>query len=141
MNKYQAVVSNIFLPPTYKYTPFVSERLVKTNNPRLYASMGLVSEMGELCDLIAKGLRNNEAPDFDKWCDEAGDCLFYLTALRIQEIDPPHVIYEMLNFIYQALEDEIYSPKTPVWGVEPDLETININKLLNRELTTGSHLK
>lgn len=46
-----------------------------------YLFSGLAGEVGELCSLYAKGIRDQTGTPSDAFVKEAGDCLWFLAAL------------------------------------------------------------
>jgi len=46
-----------------------------------YLFSGLAGEVGELCSLFAKGIRDQTGTPSDDFVKEAGDCLWFLAAL------------------------------------------------------------
>ncbi len=120
-----------------EYDVFVTERLARSSDN--YLSLGGLSELGELADVLAKGMRPGRTFDYPKFLDELGDCLFYFTAnLGVNDICK--CVLDRLVFLAEVskvnyTEHQLIKPSIKA------LERINMEKLNKRQKDTGSHLK
>ncbi len=117
-----------------EYRDFVRSKIVKTSDEQRYLFLGCLSEVGEVADVLAKGMRVGRKLDFDKFLDECGDVLFYLTQLNNK------------TFICYALEKIaaplMFEPKEEHQQfIISGLEKVNMDKLNQRLKDTGSHVK
>ena len=125
---------------SFQYDDFVAERIAKLRDGmdvQLYLFTGANSEIGELFDLLAKGMQEGREVDPDMFLEECGDVLFNLCHKKIES----QLIGDSLNTLLEVLQVMgINHPDAPPITIR-DLEEININKLNKRQADTGSHLK
>lgn len=143
MNIYQSHLKGLTQAPTREYTDQVCELLAVLHEGSdfyTYAYMGLISELGELADLVAKSMRAGAKPiSIETWDDELGDCYFYLTALFLKGYLLPDLCKRMINEIDDALS-QMDAPSGDCCHII-NLGEINLAKLERRRMNTGTHLK
>ena len=66
-----------------QYTEFVHRLFSCKPDPLIHAAMGIGGEAGEVLDTIKKHVTYGATLDRDNLLEEAGDLLFYVTALLI----------------------------------------------------------
>jgi len=117
-----------------EYRDFVLDHTALLHTPGsywFYATMGFMSEMGEVYDILTKSLRVGSTLDTGKLEEKLGDVLFYIT-LRADSDAVMALIPGVPDF-----------PKTEQEYIEAirKLEQINMDKINKRKRETGNHLK